>query len=245
MLVPVWVAGLWWLTGDPALRMYRAFVVAYVVLAVVFMLTGGKPYYLAGLFPILLAAGAEPVLSWAGRGAKAVRRSLLAAALALSAVVAAVLMLPLVPVDELGGTPILDINYDAGETVGWPAFALIVSTVYSDLPAEERATAVVVTRNYGEAGAVDRYRGGLDLPPAYSGHNSYAEWGPPSESAGTTIVVGYDQSALQRWFGSVEFATRIDNGVEVDNDEQGRPVWICRDRRAPWSELWPQVRRLG
>jgi hypothetical protein len=31
----------------------------------------------------------------------------------------------------------------------------------------------------------------------------------------------------------------------VDNDEQGTPVWTCRDRRVPWAELWPDLRRLG
>jgi hypothetical protein len=27
----------------------------------------------------------------------------------------------------------------------------------------------------------------------------------------------------------------IDNGVGLDNDEQGRPVWVCRDRLTPWG----------
>ncbi len=58
LLVPVWVAGWVRLARDPALRTERAFAVAYVVLAVVFLATGGKPYYLAGLCPVLLAAGA-------------------------------------------------------------------------------------------------------------------------------------------------------------------------------------------
>ncbi len=38
-------------------------------------------------------------------------------------------MLPLVPVDKLAGTPIVDINYDAGETVGWPQLAATVAGV--------------------------------------------------------------------------------------------------------------------
>ena len=74
LLVPVWVAGWWRLARDPALRPWRAFAVAYVLVAVVFMLTGGKPYYLAGLYPVLLAAGAAPVLGWARRGARRTRR---------------------------------------------------------------------------------------------------------------------------------------------------------------------------
>lgn len=245
LLVPVWAAGLWRLVRDPALRPYRAFAVAYPLLAAVFMVTGGKPYYLAGLYPVLLAAGAEPTLRWVCAGATYARQGLLGVSIVLSAVVAAVLMLPLVPVQHLAATPIVEINYDAGETVGWPEFTRTVAGVYTGLPAVDRSTAIVVTRNYGQAGAVDRFGAGLGLPPAYSGHNSYAEWGPPPESATTAIVIGYDRDRLDQWFGSVEEAARIDNGVGLDNDEQGTPVWVCRERRAPWAQLWPQLRHLG
>ncbi len=245
LLVPVWAVGLWRLARDPLLRPFRAFAAAYVVLAVVFLATGGKPYYLAGLFPVLLAAGAEPTLRWVQRGTGRVRTALLAGALTLSAAASAFLFLPLVPVEQLADTPILAVNYDAGETVGWPRFAQTVAGVYDGLPAEDRAGAVVLTRNYGQAGAIDRYRADLDLPPVYSGHNSYVLWGPPPERAGTTIVVGYQRDRLLQWFGSVELAARIDNGVGLDNEEQGNSVWVCRDRLASWAELWPRVRRFG
>jgi hypothetical protein len=138
-------------------------------------------------------------------------------------------------------TPILAINYDAGETVGWPAYAATIRDARERLPASERV--VVLTGNYGEAGAVDRFA--PELGPAYSGHNSYADWGPPPETATAAVVVGYPRRQVQRWFGSVQPAGRVDNGVHLDNDEQGQPVWIARDRRAPWSVLWPQIRHLG
>ena len=92
VLVPVWVAGLVVLWRDPRLR---ALALAYPLLAAVFLLTGGKPYYLAGLYPLLLAAGAAPAVRWARR--RAVRTPLLITGLALSAAVSALVGLPLVP----------------------------------------------------------------------------------------------------------------------------------------------------
>jgi hypothetical protein len=232
VLVPVWGAGWWRLWHDRALRSARAFAVAYVALALFFLLTGGKPYYLTGLYPVLLAAGAEPVLGW-------VRHRAVVAALALSLGINAVLMLPVVPAAWLHRTPIPAVNYDAGEQVGWPRFAATVERV-----AHGRADgAVVLTGNYGEAGAVDRYA--PDVAPAYSGHNSYWSWGPPPEEATTAIVVGLPETELRRWFGSVRAAARIDDGVDLDNDEQGAPVWIASDRLVPWSVIWPQLRRLA
>jgi hypothetical protein len=241
LLVPVWVLGWWRLARDPALRTWRAFAVAYVLVAAIFIVTGGKPYYLGGFFPVLLAAGAPTVVAWARRGAARLRTGLLAAALTVSLAMSAVLMLPLVPVRELAATPVPDIHYDAGETVGWPEFAATLASVRERVPAGERVS--VLTGNYGEAGAVDRFLPAL--APAHSGHNAYWDWGPPPDDATTLIVVGLEQEQLSRWFGQVELAARIDNGVGLDNDEQGRPVWLVRERLVPWVQLWPQLRRVG
>lgn len=37
----------------------------------------------------------------------------------------------------------------------------------------------------------------------------------------------------------------MDNGVGVDNDEQGNPVWVCRDQLVSWDTAWPELRRIG
>ncbi|WP_236828339.1 MULTISPECIES: glycosyltransferase family 39 protein [unclassified Blastococcus] len=240
VLFPVWMAGWWRLLRDPALARWRSFAVAYAVLAVLFLVTGGKPYYLAGLYPLLLAAGAERALAWARRGGARARR-VLVPALALSLAASAVLMLPVLPVGWLPATPVPAVNYDAGETIGWPRFAAAVQRARAGLPAG--AEVVVLTGNYGEAGAVDRFAPALG--PAYSGHNAYWTWGPPPESADAAVVVGLPPDDLTRWFGEVRPAGRIDNGVGLDNDEQGRTVWSASDRRLPWAEIWPQLRRLG
>ena len=212
---------------------------AYALLAVLFMATGGKPYYLGGVYPVLLAAGAEPVLAWARAGAW--RAAALGTGLAVSAAASSVLMLPLVPVERLAGTPIVDVHYDAGETVGWPAFAATVAQVRAGLPADARVA--VLTRNYGEAGAVDHFLPALR--PAYSGHNSYWSWGPPPAEVDTVIAVGFAEAELRDWFAEVTPAARVDNGVGLDNDEQGAPVWVARHPVAPWPELWPRLRRVG
>jgi hypothetical protein len=234
LLVPVWVAGLVALWRS---RTYRLFPVAYAALAVLFTVTGGKPYYLCGLYPVLLAAGAAPVLRWvrAGRG----RAGLLGGALALGALTNATLMLPVVPVADLKDTPVTAMVADVGETVGWPEFAATVAGVVAAQPA---GTVVVLTGNYGEAGAVQRFAPGI---PVVSGHNSYADWGVPPDDATTAVVVGYEPAVLRQWFASVEPAAVIDNGVGLDNQEQGRTVWVCRDPVASWTALWPRIRHVG
>lgn len=248
LLVPIWAAGLWrLLRPDPAVRIYRVFAVAYLVLTLTFLIVCGKPYYLAGMYPMLFAAGAEPTLRWVRtaptRPRVRHRGGVLAGALTLALASSAVLMLPVIPVRELSGTAIAG-NPNASESIGWPELAETISRAYADLPAGERAHAIVLTGNYGEAGAVDHYRRELPLPPAYSGHNSYADWGPPPETSGTVIAIGIPEPRLRQWFGSVRQAGRIDNGVGVANKEQNRPVYVCRGRLAPWSRIWPTVRHI-
>jgi hypothetical protein len=241
LLLPVWLTGLWRLARDPALHPWRSFAVAYVALAVLFLLTGGKPYYLAGLYPALLAAGAGPVVDWVRRGTGRLRAGLVTAALVLSLAVSATLGLPVVPVERLADTPVPDVNYDAGETVGWPAFASAVRRVRDALPDDARVA--VLAGNYGQAGAIDRFA--PDLAPAYSGHNSYWTWGPPPDGVDTVIAVGIPEERLAGWFGRVTVVERFDNGVGLGNDEQGRPIVTATDRLVPWSEIWPELRRLG
>jgi hypothetical protein len=123
--------------------------------------------------------------------------------------------------------------------VGWPRFAGEVAHAYATVTP---APAAVLTQNYGEYGALARYRPAI---PVFSGHNSLWDLGSPPASTRTILAVGYAASDLRPWFGSVRRVATIDNGVGLDNDEQGGPVWLCRDPRGGWSTLWPKIRHLG
>jgi Dolichyl-phosphate-mannose-protein mannosyltransferase len=234
--VLLWVPGLLRLLRDPSARPFRALGWAYLIVLIVVLATGGREYYPAGAYPALIASGAL-VLERRGLSWKVARAWLIP-----SAVITAALGLPIYPVAWLHATPQPAVNYDAGETVGWPGFADQVRAVYQGLPAGERATAVILAGNYGEAGALDHY----GLPNVYSGHLSFWRWGPPPDSmTGPVVVVGHSSEAdLHRECGSVDLAATIDNGLDLDNDEQGAQVWICRQPHRTWSRLWPGLYRM-
>lgn len=242
VLVPVWIAGWWRLARSPRLRTWRSFAVAFVVLIGVFVAVGGKPYYLCGMYPVLLAAGSDATLGWVQRGASRARGLIVGAAVTLSAAVSAALMLPLVPASALHDTPIVAINYDAGEQVGWPRFVATVAGAYESIPPAKRRHAVFIGANYGEAGAMHRYRPDI---PGYGGQNSYWDLGRPPADTREAVVVGYSEAKLRGWFAGVRQVATIDNGVELDNDEQGEPVWLCTNPTATWKVLWPMARHLG
>jgi Dolichyl-phosphate-mannose-protein mannosyltransferase len=241
LLAPVWIAGLVALFRDPPLRDYRFLAWAWVALAVVFMVSGGKPYYLAGLLPALLAAGAVKVDAWLERGRARLRRVVLVGAIAVSAAVNLVISLPVLPAEDT--EPVLGVNEDVGETIGWPELVESVAGVYRGLPDPERA--VILTGNYGEAGAIDRYGPDLGLPGAYSGHNAYGDWGPPPDGSAPVIAVGLDPRQAAARLRDCTVAARVENDAGIDNDEDGGPVLLCRGPRRPWSEQWETLRFLG
>ncbi|MDG4824868.1 glycosyltransferase family 39 protein [Asanoa sp. WMMD1127] len=234
---PVWVAGLVRLWRTPALR---SLAFAYPVLCVLVLVTGGQPYYTLGLLLALFAAGCPAVVAWAAdrRG----RRVLLGVGVGLNLVVSAVTALALLPVSVLAKTPIADINQGTSDQIGWPVYVDQISSVYAGLPAVDRSRAVILTANYGEAGALDRF--GSGLPAVYSGHNELWYRGRPPDDATVVVAVGFG-NPLSALFGSCQVALDLDNGVDIPNEEQDNDVRVCRDPVAPWSTLWPRLQHYS
>jgi len=244
LLAPLWLGGLWWLLRRADARPYRPLGLAYLALLAIVLITGAKPYYTMGFLLALVGAGAVIAERWlrAGPG----RRLALGVAVAVSAALAAALTLPLVPAKDVHATPIPEINEDAIETIGWPAFTATVVRVWNRLSPSERSRAVVYASNYGEAGAIARFGPRLGIPRAYSGHNAFWRFGRPPDGARPVIVVGYhDPASLRGSFDGCVLSARVDNGVALDNEEQGAPVWTCSTTTEAWSRLWPRLRSLN
>jgi 4-amino-4-deoxy-L-arabinose transferase-like glycosyltransferase len=239
LLAPVWIAGLVALLRSERLRPFRLFAVAWICLVALFLVAGGKPYYLAGMFPVLLAAGAIETDAWLVRGSGRRRHGWLWGAVALSGAVSAVIALPVLPAERAG--PVIAMNADVGETIGWPELTRTVARVYRR--ADGRA--VIFASNYGEAGAIDRFGPALGLPRAYSGHNAFGDWGPPPDRASPVVVIGLDPAELRAHFRGCAVAARIGNTADVDNDENGTTIELCSGTRAAWSRIWSGLRRLG
>ena len=95
----------------------------------------------------------------------------------------------------------------------------------------------MLTSNYGEAGAVDRFGPDDGLPAGVQRPHGFYYWGPPPASETTAVVVGYSRSQLG-FCGSARLAATLNNHVGVNDDEQGAQVWICQDLRGSWQAIW-------
>lgn len=235
LLVPLWMYGLWWLARRPE---YRAFALTYGLLFTLFGLAGGKAYYLGGMYPLLLAAAFVGIERWLAE--RRMRRVALGSVVAVNAVACAYLFLPVLPTSALPDSPVLAVNYDAGETIGWPRLVDQVAEIRSKVAPD----AELLTANYGEAAAIERFGGRYGLPAPHSGHNSYWAWGPPVDGR-PVLTVGVPKQTVESLCAEPELVGRVDNGLGIDNDERNQPMFLCRTLREPWSELWPMMRHLG
>jgi 4-amino-4-deoxy-L-arabinose transferase-like glycosyltransferase len=238
-LVPVWVAGLLAPFRRAGWRALRFVSITYVVMAVLYFAGNGHAYYLASLYPLLLGLGALPTAEWTLRARH--RTPLLAVGVALSASVSAVIALPLLPERDLQGSIVIALNSAQGDTVGWPNFVDTVSTAWRQIPASERRHTAIFAGNYGEAGAIDLLGPPLELPPAYSAHNGFSEWRIPPVRDTRALLVGFNSPAdATPSFDQCRTLVIVNNGVGLNNDEQGLPIMLCRVT-GPWTTLWPRL----
>jgi hypothetical protein len=229
-------AGLWWLVRSEDARRWRPIPIAYAFLFLAFLLTGGKAYYLAPMFSVLLAAGAI----WFQRLSASWRRSM-KVVVALGAVGSVLVALPVLPIEQAGT---FDATGEVGETVGWPELIDAIESVYESIPPGQRENVVIFTGSYGEAGAVDVLGPDAGLPAAASGHNNYWLWGPPPEH-GAIIAVGNVTSLLSIICPDLEEVAVLGNPYGVENEVVGKPLLLCLNPRGQLADIWDEARHFN
>jgi hypothetical protein len=238
--VPLVVSGIRYLWRRKELRF--VLLAACAVLAYVIVEVPGRPYYVDGLLAGVLAAGAVRIEQ--RRTPTHKRTNWLIAPIA-GAVLMMWAVLPILPVATMARMPFLHkLNYDLGETIGWPQLTRSVAEVYATLSPNQRIRTSIFTENYGEAGAISHYGSSFGLPVALSGHNNFSFWGPGNAPDSTVIAVGSVDS-LRPDFGHCAYDRTFHSPHGVTNDENGVQVWTCTDPRGPWSNFWGSLRHFA
>lgn len=253
LLLPVWLAGLWWYLYSADGRKYRALGWVFVVTIAVLLAAKSKVYYLAPAFPMLLAAGAVAIERWIPRPQGAWLRFAIPSLLAAGGLAFLPLALPILPIDTLDRL-IPRVTLGAIEDpfsltehfhkeFGWEDQVAVVAGVYHGLPEADRARAAILAGNYGEAGAIDFFGPQRGLPEAISGHHSYYLWGPGDATGEVVIALGVPRDTLEEIFAQIEEVARIHHPHALPL-ETNLPVYLCRKPRMSLSTAWPLLRRF-
>ncbi|GLZ49208.1 glycosyl transferase family 39 [Actinomycetospora sp. NBRC 106375] len=228
------LVGLVALLRRPELRPWRGLGVAVLVTTAAFVVAGGRPYYVAGLYALLFAAGAvaleqRPAQRWW-------RWTTGPVALVVCGVATAVLVLPIGPASAKAQT-----DFTTMGQLGWPELAAGVGERYDALPPDVRAETVVIASSYWDASALAYHREAAGLPAVYSPHRGYYDLGVPPGSAPALVVgeLGAGRGACATYTPLPPYLapepTPVLNTV---------PLALCTPR-APWATVWPGLRSMA
>lgn len=253
LLAPLWIAGIAVPFFAERLRPYRFLSIAFVVTMAVILVSHGKAYYTAGLYPTMFAMGAAAVTN--------LPRLLIAfwaVLAALNAIPALPFVLPMEapaklkatidrqpfkfpPMERAGiGAPLMQVLSDE---FGWRELARTVGHVYASLPPVERAKAAIVASNYGEAGAIDVF--GAGLPPALSGNNQYYLWGTRGFDGSVVIAVNGDPAQWSALCASSKIVATFGSSPYAMPYETHRPIILCKGMHQPLEQVWPLFKHYG
>lgn len=245
---PLWMAGLWFYFVGARGRPFRVLGWMFVVPLVLLTVAQGRDYYLAPAYPMLLAGGStwwsEKLSSLQPTG----RRLGLAVTLTLlftGAVLNACLLMPVATIGSRLWKTQIKLIGDFPDEIGWPELVDEIAAVFHAQPPGGRVA--ILAGNYGEAGAINLYGPSRHLPPAISGVNSYWERGYGQPEPETIVLVGFTRERAERFFGEVTLAGHVTNSLGVKNEEsEDHPdIFVCRNPKLNWPELWQKLRGFG
>jgi hypothetical protein len=255
LAAPLWLAGLFGLVFAPELRAWRWYGYAYLVLSVVYAALQAKIYYLGPAYPVLFAAGGAFVgarLHRIGFATVAYPALLFAGGLAIAPEA-----FPLLPLREfIAYQKIIDVRgvkmekhpegivpQHFADMLGWNTLVDTLARAFESLPPAQRREAVILTRDYGQASAVDMLGPAHGLPLAISGHNNYYLYGTRGTSGNVVLAIGLSRETLSREYADVrEVAIYRDRYVLPDFNNL--PIYACTHPREPLAAFWPNLKRF-
>jgi hypothetical protein len=253
-LVPLLLLGFVGLVASRASRTGRPLAWIFLVALAVFVFDRSKPYYTVAAFPPILAGAAVWIESRTAQRFQWIRVATIAYVL-VGFAIAAPFAIPVLSAEHLiayqerlGMRPSSGERHDMGplpqffaDRFGWKELTQQVAGIVRRLPAGERDSCLIVTRNYGQAGALNYYGRAERLPVAVCQHNSYYLWGPGTEMPRVFVIVGQTRADLESTFDQVEEVARTHAllAMPYENDV---PIWICHGLRMPLDEAWRRGR---
>ncbi|ORB85587.1 glycosyl transferase family 39 [Mycobacterium kansasii] len=236
------VHGVWRLWRSPHLRPYKFLGLAFLVVVVVFAVTGGRIEYGAGIYPAVMAAGAVELAAMRSRW------TAIAAvpAVVLSIAAFVVWATPWRSASQL--TPARDFAAGLASRAygefGWSQLTSAVADAYRALPPEQRHSAVIVTETYVQASALDYSRSAAGLPAIFSPMRGFGYFGAPPDTATTVLWIGGDASDLRIWFASVLSMAKVSVRLGMPLVTRDVTIWECAGPTQAWSSMWSRMRKL-
>jgi len=249
---PIWITGLLAFFFHPRLKAYRVLGISYVVCYSIFFALHGKNYYLAPIYPMLLAAGTVVVESALSRPRVGWLKPTIVVILLASGAHLAPMVVPVMSPDKFIAymrylpvkPPVMEHAHARvvlpqwySDQFGWNEIVAETAVAWNQLSPDERRDCGIFAQDYGQAGAIDFLGRKYGLPPALSGHQTWFLWGPRGHSGNCMIVLSDTRKNLEALWSNVQYV-----GTSADNPyalEKEIPVFICKGSKfGTLDQLW-------
>ncbi len=237
-------------------REFRVFGITFVLFCAAMEFLGAKNYYLAPIYPIVLAGGAVAAEHWFADRARWVP-----AVFAVLLVASTVVLLPIiVPVlspqsyiayakrlhlepPKIENQPQGPLPQLYADMFGWEDKVREVAKYYNALPEPEKLKTAILANNWGDASAFAYFGPKYGLPQPISHHQTFWFWGPGNNTGDSLIVVDEDNPPhLASICQSITLAADIHNPLA--RPDSNVPAYHCRGLKWNLQEVWPKMKHF-
>ena len=257
LTAPIWLTGLFALLFAQRLKPFRPLGWTYLVCYGILFALHGKNYYLAPIYPMLLAAGAV-VIDEAINQKRAWLKPVIAIVLVASGIHILPITVPVLSPDRFLAyartlpfkLPVMEHSHARAalpqwyaDQFGWQEIVDETAVAWNQLTPAERQdeNCGIFAQDYGQAGAIDFLGRNYGLPRSLSGHQTWFLWGPRGYSGNCMIVLDDRRERLEELWQQVDYV-----GTSADNPyalEKEIPVYICRGAKfGNFAHLWPELK---
>ncbi len=250
------VLGVWFLFSGRA-RKYAVLAWGFLGMLGLMILLKGKIYYVAPVYPMMIACGAVGLEQLTERkNARWLRPAYALLTIMLGGLVAPVIF-PILPVEtfiayarrigieqpRIEHQPEGRLPQIYADMFGWEERVRLVAAYYHSLSPEEREATAIGAPNYGQAGAIDFFGPKYGLPKAIGSHQSYWFWGPRQYTGESIILL--NEGNPQRYESlcrSLTLVARPDDPFA--RPDENRPIYHCRGLKENLQQLWPTLKHF-
>jgi hypothetical protein len=254
MAIVLIIPGIIAMCFDKNMKPYRPLVFASIIVLLLLVILKGKSYYLAGVFPLWIAAGG---VYWENKLKRIFTKILLPAIMVL-------ITLPILPMgipvfkseklaeyfayarDKFGFDMVLrwetgrihSLPQDYADMLGWDELAAITAKAYEQV--SDKQSTMIYAENYGEAGAVMVLGKKYNLPEPVCFSESFFYWFPRNPEHEITNFIYINDNLgddVCNLFDDCREIGRIQNQLAR---EFGVGVWLCTKPNSSFNEFWRQ-----
>jgi hypothetical protein len=253
---PIAAFGFYYFFFNKENKKYITLGFVYLIPFTILLLTGGKPYYLFPVYPMLFAGGSYFIeQKWLSK--KRIFQMVAIVWIILNNLITIPYAIPILPIKTFKVyANFMAVNFgldaplrwedgkvhsnrqDYADMFGWENQVSVVARVFHNLTESEKADCTLLASNYGQAGAFEYYRLKYNIPKVVSFSSSYYLWGSGEVEKNIVITIGFSESVLKDYCPQLELLDIITHDVARETNIS---VYICRQPKQSLRELWPDL----